>query len=141
MSRHAIHVAEVLEATIDTVREIQRRQTAIHEILRNELSDTYKEQAREYVQFQISLLKNLKLRSDSNQERLKNEINLVRTTYPWMGSWLPLVLTHLRQTFNNLARQDNSIMKSIALLGMVFLPPTFISVCDPPASLSTFLPR
>ena len=33
------------------------------------------------------------------------------------------------QAFNNLARQDNNVMKSIALLGMIFLPPTFISVC------------
>ena len=77
MSRHAIHVAEVLEATIDTVRELQHRQTTVHEILWNGLDETYTEQARHYVQFQISLLKNLKLRSNSNQARLKNEIDLV----------------------------------------------------------------
>jgi Mg2+ and Co2+ transporter CorA len=35
----------------------------------------------------------------------------------------------MRQAFNNLARQDNDIMKSIALLTMIFLPATFISVC------------
>lgn len=34
----------------------------------------------------------------------------------------------MRQAFNNLARQDNSVMKSIALLTMIFLPATFISV-------------
>lgn len=33
-----------------------------------------------------------------------------------------------RQAFNNIARQDNDVMKSIALLTMIFLPPTFISV-------------
>ena len=33
------------------------------------------------------------------------------------------------QVFNRLARQDNTVMKSIALLTMVFLPATFISVC------------
>lgn len=33
------------------------------------------------------------------------------------------------QVFNSLARQDNTVMKSIALLTMVFLPATFFSVC------------
>lgn len=79
ISCHAVHVAETLEATIDTVREMQQRQTEIHEILCNDLGEAYKEHARDYAQFQISLLKNLKLRSDSNQERLKNVIGLVRT--------------------------------------------------------------
>lgn len=78
ISRHAIHTAEILEASIDTIKEMHNRQTAVHEKLGDELSDTYKDQARDYTQFQISLLKSLKLRSDSNQERLKSEINLVR---------------------------------------------------------------
>jgi hypothetical protein len=33
------------------------------------------------------------------------------------------------QVFNNLAHQDNTVMKSIALLTMIFLPATFFSVC------------
>jgi hypothetical protein len=33
------------------------------------------------------------------------------------------------QVFNNLAHQDNTVIKSIALLTMVFLPATFFSVC------------
>jgi hypothetical protein len=33
------------------------------------------------------------------------------------------------QAFNNLAHQDNTVVKSIALLTMVFLPATFFSVC------------
>jgi hypothetical protein len=33
------------------------------------------------------------------------------------------------QAFNNLALQDNTVIKSIALLTMVFLPATFFSVC------------
>src|SRR5271156_1942463 len=33
------------------------------------------------------------------------------------------------QAFNNLALQDNTVMRSIALLTMVFLPGTFLSVC------------
>ncbi|KAK4041445.1 hypothetical protein C8A01DRAFT_45405 [Parachaetomium inaequale] len=106
MSRHAIHTSEILEAAIDTIKEMQHSRTAIHKRLIDDLGETYREQAKDYAQFQLSLLKCLKLRSDSNQERLKNEINLA---------------------FNNLARQDNSVMKSIALLTMIFLPATFIS--------------
>jgi Mg2+ and Co2+ transporter CorA len=106
MSRHAIHASEILEASIDTLKEMQHCRTAIQQRLHPDLGETYREQAKDYAQFQISLIKALKLRSDSNQERLKNEINLA---------------------FNSLARQDNSVMKSIALLTMIFLPATFIS--------------
>ncbi|KAK4245657.1 hypothetical protein C7999DRAFT_42807 [Corynascus novoguineensis] len=106
MSRHAIHTSEVLEATIDTLREMQQCQIAIQGKLAEDLGETYREQAKDHAQFQISMAKNLKLRSDSNHKRLENEINLA---------------------FNNIARQDNDVMKSIALLTMIFLPPTFIS--------------
>lgn len=80
MSRHAIHKSEVLESAIETLKELQRCRVEVHEKLRDILEETYREQAKEYGQFQISLLSNLKLRSGSNQERLKDEIDLVR--YP-----------------------------------------------------------
>ncbi|KAK3987792.1 hypothetical protein QBC44DRAFT_116468 [Cladorrhinum sp. PSN332] len=106
ISRHAIHSSEVIEAGVDTLKEMQRCQIAVHDKMSDTLGETYIQQAREYTQFQITLLKNLKLRADSNRERLKNEINLA---------------------FNNITRQDNSVLKSIALLTMIFLPATFIS--------------
>lgn len=83
LSRHSIHVDEALEATADIVGEIQQRQTAVHEILCRELGEAYTEQARDYIRFQISLLKNLKLRSNSNKERLRNEVNLVGVYMLW----------------------------------------------------------
>jgi len=106
MSRHAIHKSEVLEATIDTLKDMQECRTVIQGRLREDLGKTYREQSKDHAQFQISLVRSLKLRSDSNHKRLENEINLA---------------------FNNLARQDNNVMKSIALLTMIFLPATFIS--------------
>ncbi|KAK3335949.1 hypothetical protein B0T19DRAFT_408056 [Cercophora scortea] len=106
ISRHAIHTAEVLESAVETLTEIRRFQEEIHADLFEDLGKTYKLRAREYAQFQITLVKNMKLRSDSSTERLKNEVNLA---------------------FNNIARQDNSVMKSIALLTMIFLPATFFS--------------
>jgi hypothetical protein len=130
ISRHAIHTSEILAATIGTMMELQRYQTDIYKSLPDGLDKDYKEQAMAYTDFQLQLLKNLKLRSESNQRRLKNEVNLV-LNHPhavqneWHIIWhasLPV------QVFNNLAHQDNKVVKSIALLTMVFLPATFFSV-------------
>lgn len=57
--------------------ELRRYQTDIHESLAAGLEKNYKEQAKAYTDFQIQLVKSLRLRSESNQERLKNEVNLV----------------------------------------------------------------
>jgi hypothetical protein len=77
MSRHAIHTTEVLEASIDTLSEMQQRRTAVYERMSNDLDETYRDQATDYGQFQVSMFKSMKLRSQSNQERLKDEIGLV----------------------------------------------------------------
>lgn len=92
-ARHAYHSSEVLEAAIQTVEQLGRYQREIHETiahgqrngsgsdsgsrLSHGLTLTYRAQAREYAQFQISLVKSLKLRSDSSLQRLKNEVGLV----------------------------------------------------------------
>ena len=76
MSRHSIHASEILAATIATITELQRYQTDINQSLPG-LKKDYKEQAKAYTDFQIQLVKSLKLRSESNQKRLKNEVNLV----------------------------------------------------------------
>jgi hypothetical protein len=57
--------------------EMQRCQAELFEKLPVEFSTNYQDQAKEYMRFQIQIVKSLKLRSESNQERLKNEINLV----------------------------------------------------------------
>jgi len=105
MARHAIHVSEVLNVTIQTMEGLQRHQTAIHESLFPDLKN-YTEYAKDYTSFQLQSLKSLKLRSDSNLDRLRNEITLA---------------------FNMIARKDNAVMRSIAILTMIFLPATFIT--------------
>lgn len=62
---------------VETLTEMQRCRTEIHKRV-PDLGILYKEQAMEYAQFQLSLVKNLKRRSDSNRARLVDEINLVR---------------------------------------------------------------
>ncbi|KAK0711790.1 hypothetical protein B0H67DRAFT_602492 [Lasiosphaeris hirsuta] len=105
-TRHAIHVSEVLESAVCTATEMQRCQNEIYRSLEKELDYSYVQQASEYAAFHVSVLKNLKLRSDSNQARLADEINFA---------------------FNNLTRQDSNLIKSITLLTMFFLPSTFVS--------------
>jgi hypothetical protein len=77
ISRHATHVTEVLSVTIETMKEIQRQQKVIYESLSSDLAKPYQEQAQEYMSFQLQMLKSLKLRSESNHDRLKSEITLV----------------------------------------------------------------
>ncbi|RYO74280.1 hypothetical protein DL766_007592 [Monosporascus sp. MC13-8B] len=105
--RHAIHVSEILESAVSTAMEMQRCRAEIYKDLpRDLLGKTYEQQANEYAAFQVSVVRNLKLRSESNQARLGQEINYA---------------------FNNLALQDNNFIKSITLFTMIFLPATFIS--------------
>jgi hypothetical protein len=54
-------------------------------MLAQDLEETYRRQADDYALFQLSLLKNLKLRSDSNRARLADEIHSVRET---LGFWV-----------------------------------------------------
>ncbi len=56
---------------------IRRQQKAVYERLSPGRATPYQEQAQEYMSFQLQMVKSLKLRSDSNHERLKNEITLV----------------------------------------------------------------
>jgi hypothetical protein len=56
---------------------LQRYQTDIRKILHIDLDQNYKEQANAYTDFQIQLLKSLKLRSESNHKRLGDEVDLV----------------------------------------------------------------
>ena len=75
-SRHAMHVSEVLEAAVGTISAINRCRVEVHACI-PELSETYKCQTAEYARFQISLLENMKRRSDSNLARLATEITFV----------------------------------------------------------------
>ena len=132
ISRHAIHVTETLQASINTLREMQRHQTDILANLSTQLGRNHVEQAKQYTSFQISLLMSLELRSGSNQERLRNEVNLVI-----MMSSTSVINTVQKQhrqlikvqAYNMIANQDNKVMKSINFLALLLLPASFIGVC------------
>ncbi|KAH6894240.1 hypothetical protein B0T10DRAFT_479901 [Thelonectria olida] len=109
VSRHAIHISEVLAVTTDTFENLLRHITALYGTgtdLPATLTKTDRHQALEHLSFQVQMIKSLKLRNDSNYERLKSEVQVA---------------------YNTIAQQDNTVMKSIALLTMLFLPATFVS--------------
>ncbi|EQL02340.1 hypothetical protein OCS_01952 [Ophiocordyceps sinensis CO18] len=123
ISRHAGHLVEVHAATVETMESLLHRQRAIHDGL-SSLDKTHKEQSQEYLEFQLQIIKSLQRRSLSIQERINSEITLVlccshgvlQTANAWQGDNIIM------------ATQDNTVMKSIALLTVTFLPATFISV-------------
>jgi Mg2+ and Co2+ transporter CorA len=59
--------------------------------------------------FVAKQLHSLLTRSQSLSERLRNEINLA---------------------FNLVSQKDSAMMKTVAVVSMVYLPGTFISVCS-----------
>ena len=79
-ARHAIHSFETLSVTVDTVEAMQRHVVYLTSKSKqksgNEPDAVSK--VRTHIAFQAGMLRNLLLRSQSNKERLQNEIALVR---------------------------------------------------------------
>jgi hypothetical protein len=83
ISRHTIHISEVLLVTIQNFDSLREQQRYMHnESLQSEegklsLGKEYRERALEYLNFQIQMLKSLRERSISNHSRLSSEIIVV----------------------------------------------------------------
>ena len=95
---------------------------------------------RQYFQFQQQILGSLKARSESNELRLRNEINMVRTMCGGPLIWartdhhqaFNLVSQNQNQTtalINRAARHDAQTVRAISIVTLIFLPATFVSVC------------
>jgi hypothetical protein len=79
-ARHAIHSFETLSATVETVEAIQRHVVYLASKSKQKSGNEPEvpPQVRTHMVLQTSMLRNLLLRSQSNKERLQNEIALVR---------------------------------------------------------------
>ena len=78
-AKHAIHCPETLEVAAGVMAQIKREHAAFH---KNRAADAAfpelaVEKSQSYMGFQWQMLKNLKLRSQANHERMNNEITLV----------------------------------------------------------------
>ncbi|CAI6337111.1 unnamed protein product [Periconia digitata] len=123
-ARHAIHSVETLSVSVKTLEAISAHISALS--LADHQHHSYHQalQARRRVQTHIAsqtlMLKNLLLRSQSNEKRLQNEISL---SYNMIALRDSGIMTRISES----AKLDSSDMRAIALVTMAFLPPTFIS--------------
>ena len=83
-ARHAIHCFETLSVSAETVRSISQQASNLSTQAMTTSKNTIEasEQIESHMAFQIRMLENLLLRSQSNKERLQNEISLVRSGHP-----------------------------------------------------------
>ncbi|CAG5189834.1 uncharacterized protein ALTATR162_LOCUS12095 [Alternaria atra] len=121
-ARHAIHSFETLSVTVETVEAMQRHVVYLASKSKQKSGNEPEapSQVRTHIAFQASMLRNLLLRSQSNKERLQNEIAL---TYNMIAQRDSQVMTGLGEA----ARRDSGAMRTIAVVTMAFLPPTFLS--------------
>ncbi|KAH7381533.1 hypothetical protein BKA66DRAFT_464397 [Pyrenochaeta sp. MPI-SDFR-AT-0127] len=120
--RHAIHSSEILNIAVETLgvlKECVARLSSGGGQASIEPSESpFRIQV--HIECQIRMLRNLFLRSQSNKERLQNEISLSYNMIAQRDS----------QTMAGLglaAKVDSGAMRTIAVVTMAFLPPTFLS--------------
>ncbi|PHH82395.1 hypothetical protein CDD82_6160 [Ophiocordyceps australis] len=106
VSRHAIHVRESLTVLMATLEQLWHEADKVYSELETQLPPRRSEHAQAHLKLQIQMVKSLKERSASAVARLDSEIHLA---------------------YNIIAQNDSAVMKSIAILTMVFLPATFVS--------------
>ncbi|CAN9192038.1 unnamed protein product [Alternaria alternata] len=121
-ARHAIHSFETLSVTVETVEAMQRHVVYLTSKSKQKSGDESDavSKVRTHIAFQAGMLRNLLLRSQSNKERLQNEIALA---YNMIAQRDSQVMTGLGEA----ARRDSGAMRTIAVVTMAFLPPTFLS--------------
>ncbi|KAF2823660.1 hypothetical protein CC86DRAFT_408690 [Ophiobolus disseminans] len=125
-SRHAIHSMETLGVTVDTISALQQHASRLpNETDQHSRSTTDLSQIQDQLAFQVRILQNMLRRSQSNKERLQNEIALA---YSMIAQRDSQTMTALGEA----AKRDSEAMRTIAVVTMAFLPPTFLS-----ASFST----
>ncbi|KAL1595275.1 hypothetical protein SLS60_009965 [Paraconiothyrium brasiliense] len=76
LARHTGHLVEVEQVAIETMEQLVGRQESNFKNL-NGLTKTYEMQAKEYLLFQLQMMKSLRWRAQSTQDRLEEEITLV----------------------------------------------------------------
>jgi hypothetical protein len=80
LMRESMEISEVLESALETAQQMQRYRAEMYKELplSNGLERAYKQQANDYAAFQVLLLRNLSIRSASNQTRLAHQASVVR---------------------------------------------------------------
>jgi hypothetical protein len=116
MARHAIHVTETLEVDMETLDRIVQQHKSLDSSVRN--SPAW-QNVHQQLLFDRQMVISLRHRSVSNEKRLQNEMKLAFHTVAQYDSGISLRIGQAAQT-------DSSAMKTVSLLTLAFLPPTFM---------------
>ncbi|OOF93920.1 hypothetical protein ASPCADRAFT_398284 [Aspergillus carbonarius ITEM 5010] len=112
IARHVFHSNETLEIAEHTLQSLVNEHGRFRELYSSISKGEWLQNERQLL-FRAKQLHSLKTRSRSLAERLHNEINL--------GFNL------VSQRFGSDAKSDNAMMKTVAIVSMVYLPGTFVS--------------
>lgn len=129
--RHLIHNKETLEVAVDTIHSIMHHHSQFNDrnkpIDATETADHDRENPQKvYISIQDNLfisekdIQAIKARALTLDERLRNEINLAYHVVTQNSTQVSIDLAKI-------ARRDNATMKALALIGVFYLPGTFIS--------------
>ncbi|KAJ5637654.1 hypothetical protein N7490_007533 [Penicillium lividum] len=125
IARHAIHVTESLDVAVQNVEHIIRQ----HEMYMNTRRDKYASKSSQNTSFEDissrlsfyqSHIESIRHRSISNQKRLENEIQLKFNQVAQYDAGVTVDISRA-------AREDSANMNSIAIVTLLFLPPTFLA--------------
>ncbi|KAK8036684.1 Amino acid/polyamine transporter I [Apiospora rasikravindrae] len=117
ISRHAVHVTETLDVAVETMDGM----LSLHESVKAQVGDDdIWQTVHGRLLFSQQLLKGLRWRSKANEKRLQNEIQLAFHMVTQYDSGVSVAI-------GKAAKEDSAAMKTISMLTLAFLPPTFIS--------------
>ena len=117
LARHAIHVCESLDVSTNTVDTITRHYEDILQADSGGRDEYWSNNTHRRLRFFSNILCSLKSRSESNRQRLLNEIQLAIHTVSQYDSGVSVEIT----------QSDSSAMKSVAFVTLTFFPATIIS--------------
>lgn len=116
LARHAIHVTETLDVSMQTLAAVLSQ----HKEMRPEATGKVRlwRNVRQRLLAHKQVIDNLRCRSQSNQDRLQNEIQLAFNLVALEDSRTSIGISRAAKT-------DSTAMKTISILTLIFLPPTF----------------
>lgn len=146
LGRHVIHIMETLEVAITTMGAIVRehdkfrerlvsagRPSTTTDVLANDAVAGERAVHEKLCSFQY-MLENLRARAASNRDRLHDEIQLAFHLVTKHNAELSLQMNRSIQVNAELSlqmsrtmRADSQVMKTVAMMTLVFLPATFVS--------------
>lgn len=126
LARHVMHASEVSEIALNVIDSILQKVSTFNTTPAAQ-SATHMNIAAD-IRRHRSILQCINRRSQALEERLRNEINLAFHIASEHDSLIQAQIAHA-------ANIDSRAMKTISILGMVFLPGTFISVSQHPHRL------